>query len=136
HEDADVAAHEPGGDAGNRPGHRPHLAAGGHGGACPHRRRSPAQVLPRRNLPDRRAMTITERLFGLAGKVALVTGAGSGIGQAIALALAEAGAAVVLVGRRRQPLEETASRVAASGGRAAALPCDLAEHEALLQCAT
>jgi NAD(P)-dependent dehydrogenase (short-subunit alcohol dehydrogenase family) len=80
-------------------------------------------------------MTITERLFGLAGKVALVTGAGSGIGQAIALALAEAGAAVVLVGRRRQPLEETASRVAAGGGRAAALPCDLAEHEALLQCA-
>ena len=80
-------------------------------------------------------MRITERLFGLAGKVALVTGAGSGIGQAIALALAEAGAAVVLVGRRREPLEATVSTVASQGGRAAALPCDLSRREALAQCA-
>ena len=41
-------------------------------------------------------------------KVALVTGAGSGIGRHSALALAEAGYAVVLVGRRQDALEETA----------------------------
>ena len=41
-------------------------------------------------------------------KVALVTGAGSGIGRAVALALAKAQYAVVLAGRRLAPLEETA----------------------------
>jgi NAD(P)-dependent dehydrogenase (short-subunit alcohol dehydrogenase family) len=45
----------------------------------------------------------------LAGKHALVTGGGTGIGAAIALTLAEAGAAVTICGRRREPLEETAA---------------------------
>ena len=44
----------------------------------------------------------------LAGKVAWVTGAGSGIGEAAALALAAEGAAIVLTGRRREPLESVA----------------------------
>ncbi len=44
-------------------------------------------------------------------RVAIVTGAGTGIGQAIALALAEAGTRCVIVGRRREPLEETVSRL-------------------------
>src|ERR1700746_4072150 len=43
------------------------------------------------------------------GKIAVITGAGSGIGRASALALLEAGFAVVLAGRRREMLEETAS---------------------------
>jgi len=47
----------------------------------------------------------------LAGKVAWVTGAGSGIGEAAALSLAEAGATVVLTGRRREPLESVAHRI-------------------------
>jgi NAD(P)-dependent dehydrogenase (short-subunit alcohol dehydrogenase family) len=80
-------------------------------------------------------MTILDRLFGLGGKVALVTGAGSGIGQAIALALAEAGASMVLVGRRREALEETAAAVDAKGARAVALPCDLSKREELVRCA-
>ena len=47
----------------------------------------------------------------LAGKIAWVTGAGSGIGEAAAVALADAGATVVLTGRRREPLESVAHRI-------------------------
>jgi len=54
----------------------------------------------------------------LTGKVAWVTGAGSGIGQAAAIALAKDGATVVLTGRRRAPLEETAAMIAKAGGKA------------------
>ncbi len=75
-------------------------------------------------------MKVTERLFGLNGKVALVTGAGSGIGQAIALALAEAGAAVLLVGRRQHALEQTRAMIEARGDRGAVLSCDLALRDA------
>jgi gluconate 5-dehydrogenase len=50
-------------------------------------------------------------LFSLAGRVALVTGASSGIGQAIAKAYAEAGAAVVLVARREPQLLTTAAAI-------------------------
>lgn len=55
----------------------------------------------------------------LAGRHALVTGAGSGIGAAIAVALAEAGASISLAGRRRAPLEEVAKAIGAE--RAVAL---------------
>ena len=54
----------------------------------------------------------------LTGKVAWVTGAGSGIGEAGALALAEEGASVMLTGRRQEPLEAVAARIAKSGGAA------------------
>ena len=52
----------------------------------------------------------------LKGKVAWVTGAGSGIGEAGAVALAQEGATVVLTGRRKQALEAVAERINASGG--------------------
>jgi NADP-dependent 3-hydroxy acid dehydrogenase YdfG len=63
-------------------------------------------------------------MTSLAGKIAWVTGAGSGIGEAAALALADAGATVVLTGRRREPLEDVARRINASG-TAHVQPADL-----------
>ena len=74
-------------------------------------------------------------LFSLAGKVALVTGASSGIGGAIAAAYAEAGAAVVLVARREPELQAAARAIEASGGRAAYIACDLAVRKELFDCA-
>ena len=69
--------------------------------------------------------------FDLAGRVALVTGASSGIGREIALALAEAGASVVLLARRARELEEARAEVEAEGGRAAPLAADLADRSSL-----
>jgi gluconate 5-dehydrogenase len=74
-------------------------------------------------------------LFSLAGRVALVTGASSGIGCAIAQAFAEAGACIVLVARRTQELREARDAIAAKGGRAETLSCDLADRDAIDACA-
>jgi NADP-dependent 3-hydroxy acid dehydrogenase YdfG len=54
-------------------------------------------------------------MTSLAGKIAWVTGAGSGIGEAAALSLAEAGATVVLTGRRQEPLDDVARRINETG---------------------
>ena len=67
----------------------------------------------------------------LAGRVVLVTGASSGIGEATARAAAARGATVLLVARRAEALDLLASEVAASGGRAAAYPCDLTDGDAV-----
>ena len=64
-------------------------------------------------------------MVGLTGKVAWVTGAGSGIGQAAAVALAREGATVVLTGRRKEPLEETAATIKKDGGKAIVKAGDL-----------
>ena len=50
-------------------------------------------------------------------KIALVTGAGTGVGKAVAIALAKARYNLVLAGRRKEPLEETAAAVNAAGSR-------------------
>ena len=63
-------------------------------------------------------------------RVAIVTGAGSGIGAATARLLAEQGLDVALVGRRRERLEAVAAEIAAAGGRAFALPADLSQAQA------
>ena len=68
-------------------------------------------------------MTDVSSLFSLAGRVAVVTGASSGIGQAIAAALAAVGADIALVGRSAG--DETANRVQAAGRRVLAVSADL-----------
>lgn len=70
-------------------------------------------------------------LFDLCGRTALVTGGSSGLGRAMALALAEAGAAVVVVARREQALQETVTLIEALGGRATALVAALDDPDAL-----
>jgi NAD(P)-dependent dehydrogenase (short-subunit alcohol dehydrogenase family) len=58
-------------------------------------------------------------------KVAIVTGAGSGIGKTVALALLNEGYRVVLVGRRRDPLEQTAKDAGSAGALALVVPADV-----------
>lgn len=66
----------------------------------------------------------------LEGRVAWVTGAGSGIGEAAALALAGEGARLVLSGRREAPLADLARRIGANGGEAHARAGDLSRADA------
>lgn len=70
-------------------------------------------------------MQFINDLFSLQGKVALVTGASSGIGKAMASDMAAAGAAVVLVARRQDKLEETVEAIIADHGRAAWVVADM-----------
>src|SRR5919109_5502855 len=63
----------------------------------------------------------------LDGQVAIVSGGGSGLGRAIALELAALGAQVVVCGRRKEPLDETAGL--ADGGRIEARSCDIREED-------
>jgi NADP-dependent 3-hydroxy acid dehydrogenase YdfG len=64
----------------------------------------------------------------LDGKVAAITGASSGIGEATALAFAREGAAVALGARREDRIGELAKRIGSDGGRAAAIPVDVADE--------
>jgi NADP-dependent 3-hydroxy acid dehydrogenase YdfG len=65
----------------------------------------------------------------LAGTVALVTGASSGIGAATAVALAAEGATVSLVARRKERLDELATRIRGEGGSALVLEADVTQEE-------
>lgn len=65
---------------------------------------------------------------GLQGKVALITGASSGIGEATALALAAQGAKVALAARRVERLESLTRRIADGGGEGLPLACDVADE--------
>jgi NAD(P)-dependent dehydrogenase (short-subunit alcohol dehydrogenase family) len=69
----------------------------------------------------------------LAGMVAVITGAGSGVGRAVALALAAAGGTPVLVGRTPEPLSETATLVASVGGQSLVRPADVTDEAAVAE---
>ena len=76
--------------------------------------------------------SVSDRLAGeaagrLSGKVAIITGAGTGIGRASAIKFAEAGATVVAVGRRQAPLDDVVAEIVAAGGRAEARTVDIAD---------
>jgi NADP-dependent 3-hydroxy acid dehydrogenase YdfG len=65
----------------------------------------------------------------LRGKVAWVTGAGTGIGEAAALSLAKEGVAVALSGRRREPLQAVADKIISAGGKAMVASGDMGDPE-------
>jgi NAD(P)-dependent dehydrogenase (short-subunit alcohol dehydrogenase family) len=67
----------------------------------------------------------------LAGKTTIVTGGGSGLGRSMAVRMGGLGAAVGVLGRRPAPLEETVKTIRDAGGRAAAVPCDIRDPEAV-----
>lgn len=67
----------------------------------------------------------------LSEQVAVVTGAGRGIGAAIARQLASLGASVVLSARSAKPVDATASQIAADGGRAKVMQCDVSNLESV-----
>ena len=71
----------------------------------------------------------------LEGKVVLVTGASRGIGEAAALALGRAGASVMLLARDGARAERVAQQIAGSGGKAAALACDVSDYAAMQRAA-
>ncbi len=64
-------------------------------------------------------------------KIAVVTGAGSGIGRAVSVALLRNGYRVAIAGRRREKLEETAAAAGADGRRAMILPTDVTDSDAV-----
>src|SRR5206468_2021287 len=87
----------------------------------------------RRLRRDRRARRQRPRVVvsALAGKVAWITGAGSGIGLAAARSLAQGGATVVLSGRRAAVVVAEAQRIVEAGDRAEAEPLDVADAAAV-----
>jgi NAD(P)-dependent dehydrogenase (short-subunit alcohol dehydrogenase family) len=66
-----------------------------------------------------------------AGKVAIVTGAGTGVGKAVALALLEHGYRVALAGRRKEMLERAASEAGTAGARALIVPTDVGDPQSV-----
>jgi len=68
-------------------------------------------------------------LFDLSGKVAVVTGANTGLGQGIAIALAQAGASISLVGRSAP--DETVKKIEAAGGKSCTIQADLSELDTI-----
>lgn len=73
--------------------------------------------------------------YDLTGKVALVTGATSGLGRRFALVLAKAGASVAITGRRVDRLDSLKAEIEAMGGKAFAVALDVTDHASITACA-
>jgi NAD(P)-dependent dehydrogenase (short-subunit alcohol dehydrogenase family) len=73
------------------------------------------------------------QLFDLSGRVALVTGASSGLGERFAQVLGANGAAVALVARRADRLKAVQDRIIKAGGHAIAIDADVLDHKAMLR---
>lgn len=69
----------------------------------------------------------------VAGKVALITGAGSGIGKAAALLLAQEGAKIAALGRTKDELQETIAQIQNTGGEAIAISADISQPQEMQQ---
>ena len=67
----------------------------------------------------------------LSGKTTIITGGGTGLGRSMALRMAGLGAKVGIVGRRKEPLEETVTTIRQAGGQAALAPGDIRDPEAV-----
>src|SRR5258708_23214212 len=89
------------------------------------------------NLPphalDARGCRIGDMMGLIDGKVALVTGAGTGIGREASILLAREGATVVLTGRRIEPLEDVAAEIKKRGGKAISRSLDIESRAAILE---
>jgi NAD(P)-dependent dehydrogenase (short-subunit alcohol dehydrogenase family) len=83
--------------------------------------------------PSTRTADVAElvRAGELSGRTALVTGAGNGLGRAIAVALAGAGARVILAGRTKTTLDQTAGLLPGGPGRSVVAPADVASPESV-----
>jgi NAD(P)-dependent dehydrogenase (short-subunit alcohol dehydrogenase family) len=81
--------------------------------------------------PEAISMPATSDPFGLVGRVCVVTGAASGIGRGIAHALAQEGARVAVLDRNLAGAEETQALIAAAGGDALAIACDVTSPESI-----
>ena len=68
----------------------------------------------------------------MSAKIALVTGAGTGVGRAVAIALAKAGYSIVLAGRRKDMLDKVAGEINAVGAQALSVPTDVSKREQIL----
>jgi NAD(P)-dependent dehydrogenase (short-subunit alcohol dehydrogenase family) len=67
----------------------------------------------------------------LSGKTTIITGGGTGLGRSMALRMAGLGAKIGIVGRRKEPLEETVAAIRKAGGQGALAPADIREPEAV-----